>query len=192
MLLRMDFALSRLKFLGGAGSTDVVARGDAWFGNAQPRCVDVSKFDTLFAGVHTLETMLVMQQAHDAYILGLLDAVPVLCRTALEEELTIRYLVANGLVPTIAAGNPFKTFVDGKTRASLENLIQWAQTTSPPILSATSLPLAKDVQEVGNDYAHAYAMRRVKKPLTATGNLFTNTRALEIYEKTLRVFDQMP
>jgi hypothetical protein len=191
MLQRMDSALNRLKFLGGAGSTDVIARGDAWFGAAGARGIDISKLDTLFYGVRRIDTMLVMQQANDAYVLGLLDAVPVLCRTALEEELTMRYLEANGLIATTAAGTLFKTLTNGRT-ATLENLIQWATTTSPPILTSTSLPLARDVQEVGNDYAHAYAMRRVTKSISGTGNLFTNTRAIEIYEKTLKVFDQMP
>ena len=191
-MLKTKSALIRLKFLANAGNGDPVALATMWFGDFEKRGIEIGKFDALFSGVHNLETMLVMQQAHDAYVIGLLDAVPVLCRIALEEELTIRYLAANGLIATVAAGNPFRTFVDGRTRASLENLIQWAHTTSPPILTATTLPLARDVQEVGNDYAHAYAKIRVTKPMTGTGNLFTNTRALEIYEKALKVFDQMP
>jgi hypothetical protein len=187
----MDHVLQRFKFLNGGTDPDVVVRGENWFRNAEARGVEIAKFDSLFLGIKTIETMLVMQQAHDAYIIGLLDAVPVLCRTALEDEITMRYLVANSLVQSVAAGTRFKTLVDGKP-AFLENLIQWATTTSPPILTNTTLPLARDIQEVGNDYVHAYAMRRVSKPMTGTGNLFTNTRAKEIYEKTLTVFDQMP
>ena len=133
-----------------------------------------------------------MQQAHDAYIMGLLDTVPVLCRTALEEELTIRYLVEYRLVQQVLGGTLFKTLVDGKTKANLENLMQWATTTNPQILAGTTLPLVRDVQEVGNHYAHAYAMRRAGKPLTGSGNLFTNARALEVYKETLTVLNKMP
>jgi hypothetical protein len=193
MLLKMESVLNRFKFLNNAGvGVDIVERGDNWFREAEARGIELSKFDSLFSGVHTIETMLLMHQAHDAYVVRLLDAVPVLCRTALEEELTIRYLIANSLVPQIAAGTRFKTLVDGKTPANLEPLIQWATTTTPPILTGTNLSFARDVQEVGNDYAHAFAMRRAAKPMTGTGNLFTNIRALEVYEKTVKALSQMP
>jgi hypothetical protein len=139
-----------------------------------------------------------MQQAHDAYVLGLLDTVPVICRTALEEELTIRYLKENNLIQQVLAGTRFRILVDGRTPATLEPLIHWATTTNPQILTGTRTPptgtlsLALDIQDVGNDYAHAYAMRRAVRPMSRTGNLFTNTRALEIYEKALNLFNQLP
>lgn len=193
MLMRMDSVLNDLMFLNsGEASTDIVERGESWFQEAEARATEVSKFDTLFSGVNTIEVRLIMGQAHDAFILGFLDAVPILCRTALEGELTIRYLVAYSLVQQVLGGTRFKTLVDGKTKANLENLVQWATTTNPQILTGTTLPLVRDVQEVGNDYAHAYAMRRAGKPLTGSGNLFTNTKALEVYKETLTVLNKMP
>lgn len=192
MLMKMDSVLRRFEYvtMGGA-SINIVERGENWFSEAEARGIQISKFDDLLYGGRTIGGAILIQQAHDAYILGLLDAATVLCRTALEEELTIRYLDANGLTATVAAGTRFKTLVDDTTPASLESLINWATTTSPPILTTTTLPMAKDVQEVGNDYAHAYAMRRVSRPMAGTGNWFTNTRALEIYEKALKVLGQM-
>jgi hypothetical protein len=198
MLLKTQSVLDRFRFLNDGDGTDIVKRGENWFRLAETRAAAVGRFDALFSGVHTIETLLLMEQARDAYILGLLDTVPVICRTALEDELTIRYLLANNLVQQVLGGTQFRTFVDGTTRASLETLIQWATTTNPKILTGTrdpptgTLSLALDLQEVGNDYAHAYAMRRAVKPMTGTGNLFTNARALEVYEKSLNLFNQMP
>jgi hypothetical protein len=115
-----------------------------------------------------------------------------LCGTALEEELTIRYLAAHALLGHVADGHPFKKLVDGITDATLENLIQWAARTNPPILSAASEPLAREIQKAGNDFVHAYAMRRVGRPMTGSGTVFRNNVALDIYQKTLTVITQMP
>jgi len=198
MLFKTESVLNSFKFLIDGGGTEIVKRAEQWFQLAEARSNDLGQFDSLFSGVHTFETLLLMQQAHDAYVLGLLDAVPVICRTALEEELTIRYLIANSLVQQVLSGTRFRTLVDGTTRAGLETLIQWATTTNPVILTGTrttptgTLSLAIDIQDVGNDYAHAYAMRRAVNPMSGTGNLFTNTRALEVYGKALNLFNQMP
>jgi hypothetical protein len=190
----MQALLDRFLFLnrGGVGVSNIVDRGNIWFGEAEARGADICRFDGSVYSINKFEPLFIMQQAHDAYILGLLDAVPVLCRTAIEEELTIRYLAANNLIQQVVAGNPFKTFIDGTTPATLENLIRWAARTATPILSSATETLARDIQKAGNDYAHAYAMRRVGRPMAAAGNVFTNTKALDVYEKTLNVLNQMP
>jgi hypothetical protein len=147
-----------------------VERANNWLEQAEVRGSEISRFDSDLSAVTNLEPLFVLQQAHDAYLLGVLDAVPVLCRTALEEELTIRYLSAHGLLAHVAEGNPFKKLVDGTANATLENLIQWAAGEKPPILSAETERLAHEIQKAGNDFVHAYAMRRVGRPMTGAGN----------------------
>lgn len=190
---QMQSLLNRFLFLsqGGVGVTDVVDRGNNWFRDAEARGAQICGIDGSVLSINNFEPLFIMQQAHDAYILGLLDAVPVLCRTAIEEELTIRYLAANNLIQQVAAGTPFRTFIDGTTPATLENLIQWAVRTNPPILTSATEVLARDVQKAGNDYAHAYAMRRAGRPMAGAGNVFSNTKALDVYQNTLKVLNQM-
>jgi len=193
LLSQLQAFLNRFQFLhDGAGITDIAERANNWFEKAEARSSEICQYDGNLFAVTNLEPLFVLEQAHDAYLLGLLDAVPVLCRTALEEELTIRYLSAHGMLVHVADGDPFKKLVDGRTDATLENLIQWAAGTNPPILSAATEPLAREIQKAGNDFAHAYAMRRVGRPMTGAGNVFSNNVALDIYQKTLTTITQMP
>jgi hypothetical protein len=193
LLFKTQSVLDRFRFLATREvGKDTVERGGNYFEKAEARAIELAKFDTMFYEVHSFLTKLLMEQAYDAYVIGLSDAVPVLCRVALEGELTDRYLSANNhdLVQKIADGASFKTLVNGRN-ACLENLIQWATSTTPPILVQPITKWAKDIQEVGNDYTHAYAMRRAGKPMSGTGNLLTNTRAIEVYEKALKIFCQL-
>jgi hypothetical protein len=193
LLSQIQSLLNRFKFLNvSVTTTEIAERANEWLKDAEERGDTISRYDNMVYSVGNFEPLFLIQQAHDAYVLGLLDAVPVLCRTALEEELSIRYLVESHLIQSVAAGNPFKKLVDGTTDATLETLIQWATNTTPPILSVATTPLARDIQKAGNDYAHAYAMRRAGRSMSGSGNVFTNTTAIEIYEKTLKVITQMP
>lgn len=193
LLSQLQAFLNQFQFLSdNAGITDIADRANNWLKQAEIRGSEICRYDSDLSAVTNFEPLFVLQQAHDAYLLGLLDAVPVLCRTALEEELTIRYLSAHHLLANVAGGNPFKKLVDGTTDATLENLIQWAGRAKPSILSAATEPLARDIQKAGNDFVHAYAMRRVGRPMTGAGNVFSNNVALDIYRKTLTVITQMP
>ncbi len=193
LLFQLQSLLNRLEFLKvSVGSPEIMDRANSLLGDIEARGSEICSHDGDLHGINNLETYFVLQQAHDAYLLGLLDAVPVLCGTALEEELTIRYLAAHSLVQQVANGNRFETLVDGNTKATLEPLIQWAVRTTPPILTTTTEPLAREVQRARNDFAHAYAMRRVSRPMMGAGNVFTNNTALDIYKKTLAIINQMP
>jgi hypothetical protein len=145
-----------------------------------------------------LETSLILNQVHDAYIFGQLDAAAILCRIALETELTIRYLEKYKLIQEVAEGKPFKEMTElpakdcnGKPRfptATLANLIIWALDTK--IIPEQQKSIAWRIHNVGDDYAHAYAMRRVSKG-SATGNLFLNTQALRVYQDCLKLISEM-
>ena len=193
LLFKAQSVLDRFRFLATREvGNDTVERGGNFFEKAEARAIELSKFDTMFYNVHSFLTKLLMEQAYDAYVIGLSDAVPVLCRVALEGELTDRYLAAHddGLIQAISNGAGFRRLVDGRD-ATLENLIQWATATTSPILAPPLTGWARDIQEVGNDYGHTYAMRRAGKPMSGTGNLLQNTRAIEVYEKALKIFSQL-
>jgi len=159
-----------------------------WIDGTDKRGAEIGRYDgMLYSQAIQIQTQILLEQAHDTYVLGILDAVPLLCRTALEEELAVRYLIANKMLQQVASGQRFEQMVDGKP-ANLENLIQWV---IPNWMSKTLESIARDIQQTGNDYAHAYAMRRVAKPMNGSGNVFENKRALEVYRNTLEVITKL-
>jgi len=190
-IILLDGLYQRFDFLSSAGSSE------DWLLACDSRGSQIMAHDGKLSQIFDIELQMIMWQAHDAYILGLGDLVPPLCRTALEAELTSRYLTANKLWSSIGPGHAFKNLLPTKTakgktitpRANLENLITWAKAQG--IITPTTDALASDIQDIGNDFAHAYAMRKAGQT-TGVAPLYNFQRALQIYVETLDLILSFP